>query len=360
MSATSITFKEGPWNSAWFDETKISHTRPGFGLLAMIPSGQKAHEIRDRYNDQLLIKSRDDVMHVTIFQAFLIPGPDYNPASLPNDLLQKFHQHMTSALADDIAGIQEKLSTTKVHLTGEILLLGRVYPSHLALEVDCKEPQQLLLNLKRKSIVVAKDWMTTAIESIRARGFLAYLGSSDNGTAIMGDGWQLVIGYTENPTYKTHVTLGMFPTGNARCDQLLLQLHDHKDREIEAVFGEEQTKDNDWSEIHTECDGLMYQVMLTKLSEIDLDDEVQTKYPELAAQIGNLIAKRPVNVTVPMIDQWGEMLLKKKIFSGELAPLKNEDAGYAMAIEKMSGGLINMNRIQNFVPGGAAPVTTEL
>lgn len=337
---------EEPWNSVSFDGMDVRLTRPGFGFIALIQPDQIVHRMRDNCEDVFLLKTRDEAMHVTVFQVFMrFDDEEYDPASLPNDLLSSFYLHMKEVLKDDLERVNQKIARTHVRVTQNWFLLGNVYPSHLAAEVECKEANEVLWDLKQKANSAGREWMANMREMLKQRGFKGDISESQVGATLSGTGWDLMIGYTANPDYRTHVTLGILSSGDEECDRLTLRMHEDLERTVDPNFSPDQGS-SALEDVARALRDRFASVQPHKLQT--LSAATVAAYPRLSVQVENAKAGRPVNMDACAIREWGQLTTKN--MEKKLAAALPSQGSRHLKLVAVDGGVINMTRIQNFEP----------
>lgn len=337
---------EESWNSVSFDGMDVRLTRPGFGFIALIEPDQIVHRMRDNCEDVFLLKTRDKAMHVTVFQVFMrFDYEEYDPASLPNDLLSSFCRYMKEVLKDDLDQVNKKIACSHVRVTHNWFLLGSVYPSHLAMEVECKEANEMLWDFKQKANAAGREWMASMRDTLKLRGFKGDISESLVGTTLAGTGWELMIGFTANADYRTHVTLGIISTGDEECDRLMLRTHDNLGRTVDPNFSPDPGS-SEQSDLSRALRDRLSSVQPRKLQK--LSAAMVAPYPRLSRQVENAKAGRPVDMDAGAIREWGQLTIK--CMEEKLAAAIPTHESRHLKLVGVDGGVINMSRIQNFEP----------
>jgi len=109
-----------------FDDMDIKLTKPSFGVIALLQMDDTLQNFRKNCEKFLLMRTRDNCLHMTIFQVFITFHDDYNPFSLPNNLLECLHTFITQAIKADILKINENLETlSRFVVTNNWCILGK-------------------------------------------------------------------------------------------------------------------------------------------------------------------------------------------------------------------------------------------
>jgi hypothetical protein len=330
--------------SVSFDNMRIESTRPGFGMIALLKPDKLAAHLRDKLQNMFLFKVRDKAMHMILFQVFVTFDKDYDPSSLPSNLLSEFKEFLIHRLSDSIRLIDQELPKLRINATDEFAILGRYGPTHLAIVVECREFDELTLDLKRKANEIGYRWMCMLSDELKSRSPCEILSRSDMGAVVKGVGWKLTLGYTPNKDYKTHVTLGMFPTGEKDCDDdLLLKLYRDVDREINLCFSGEEGSMGLGS-LADRLSKLIVEVRNRKLQEMDLK-EIEG-YKKLYIQVENAKQGRPLSVGRVEIEEWGAF--NRSRMQQKFQDCFASGGSTSLNLLRIVFTVINMDRIQNF------------
>ena len=330
------------WHSASrsFDNTTIQLTRPGFGTIALIAPDQLVHRLRDKLADKLLLRTRDELMHMTIFQVFITFTNDYDSSTLPSNLLAVFQEYMDEQLLDQIQEVNKHINETTVQATKEWLILGKDIPSHLAIRVHCRPLEEVLSPLKRKANELSQAWMSVLTKALAQHQIHGRMDITAIGATVHGKGWNLTIGYTANVDYKTHVTLGIFPTGDPKMDHLVRMQHRDINRAIAPTFS---PSDGDPKSADMALDYFksIARFQIDRLRALR-DDDIKS-YPSLAEQVWRAKQGQEVTVSRFVMDEWGKLCLS---ILGDLNNLFTEDS--ILHVTRIKSDIINMDRMQNF------------
>ncbi|GBN51501.1 hypothetical protein AVEN_267650-1 [Araneus ventricosus] len=326
-------------SSRSFDAMDIKLTRPGFGVIALYKMDDVLQNLRKSCEDILLMRTRDDCFHMTIFQVFIMFHNDYNPFSLPNNLLECLHNYIHKAIKVDMAEINKDLETlSRYSVTNNWCLLGREYPSHLVLEVSCKAVCNVLQNFKEKVNHIGHKWMVHLVHELQKRNFNAKIEQSDVGSKLSSNGWDLIIGYTGNPDYKTHVTMGMLPTTDPRLNEAILKVHENPERNIAVKFSSEEVSGGSLIK------SMKAMVEAYRSQELrNLKDDDIGEFPTLRAQVNHARAGKVVEMSRSLIDEWGKVKIK-------MLHEKLEKKNLFLTFSRIHMGVLNMERVQNFEP----------
>lgn len=321
-------------NSLFFDDTDIKETRPGFGAIVLLGKDQLPNHLRDSVaNNFLLLKTVDRKMHVTVFQVFLTFQENYDPHTLPSNLLQVFKNHLETKLHDTIENINKELDNITVKTTNEWMILGRDIPSHLAIKVNCEDLDNKVRILKESANKIGNDWIDELSKVLKKRGLGGDTNKHAIGTCVKGRGWTLFIGYTDNKDYKTHVTLGHLKTNNINLNNLIIKQHENINRIISPIFSSERADLNPTeinpTEISKTLSGDISRYRKNEVIQIN-DEYIKQLY-----EAGNEKLRF-------LIEEWGKLLLKKM----ELPGIGSE---VDIKVDKIEFSVINMDRSQNFV-----------
>lgn len=328
-----------------FDDMDIRLTRPGFGVIVLLKPDNVIQNLRKSVENLLLLRTRDDCLHMTVFQVFLTFREDYDPFSLPNNLLEAIHNYMFKAIQTDLVEMAEDLGKLCVQVTDNWLILGKDFPSHLVVEVTCKEVCHVLQNFKEKVNKLGYQWMKHLAEELGKRNFKNQLVQGQIGSKLSSNGWDLIIGYTSNPDYKTHVTMGILPTTDSDLNEALLGLHEDVNREIAVKFSSEEG-DPDIDTMLRSMKNMITSYRVHELRKLNEDDDQISKYPTLRAEILNAKTGRAVELSKNLIDEWGKV--KMKTIQEKLSKVPQKQKCFK--ISKIQLGIINMERMQNFEP----------
>ncbi|GBM53911.1 hypothetical protein AVEN_64834-1 [Araneus ventricosus] len=186
-----------------FDNMDIRLTKPGFGVIALYKMDNVLRNLRKSCENILLMRTRDDCLHMTIFQVFVMFYNKYNPFSLPNNLLECLHNYIEKAIKVDVAKINKDLETlSRYSITKNWCIFEREYPSHLVIEVNCMAVCNVLQNFQVKINHIGYEWMTHLAQELQKRNFDGNIVKGDIGSRQSSNGWDLIIGYFTNPDYK--------------------------------------------------------------------------------------------------------------------------------------------------------------
>lgn len=325
-----------------FDNTVIQLTRPGFGTIALIAPNQLIHRLRDQLADKLLLRTRNELMHITIFQVFITFTNDYDSSTLPANLLTVFQDYMNEQLREQIQEIDDHIREKTVQIAKEWLILGKDMPSHLAIRVHCRPLDEFLFPLKRKANELGQAWMSALSRALTEHHIDGKMNISSVGAVVHSKGWNLSIGYTANVDYKTHVTLGILPTGDFEMDQLMKMQHHDVHREIIPAFSSEDG-DARQMDIALDCSKSVVRVRIDRLKA--LHEEDITSYPSLTEQVRRAKQGEQVIISRFLLDEWGKLCLSAL---GDFRSILDEDLNLHMA--GIRSNIINMDRMQNFEP----------
>lgn len=328
-----------------FDGMDIRLTRPGFGVVLLIKPDHVMQNLRKSCENLLLMRTRDCCLHMTVFQVFLMFRRDYEPSSLPNNLLEALHSCMKKAIQQDIMRMNEELETLCVGVTNNWLLLGKDFPSHLVIQVQCKEVCNVLQHFKEKVNSMGYQWMNVLAKELRERNLKGSIEQGEIGSRLSSNGWDLIIGYTSNPDYKTHITMGILPTTDLKVNEALLQIHAYPERTIDVAFSSEEgnrEKDNMIRSMRVLTESF-------RMKELQkLDEESIGDYPTLKARVIDAKSSRPLVISKSLIDEWGKM--KMKTINEKLAQNQCLDKNACLNVSKIHMSILNMECIQNFEP----------
>ncbi|GBM38075.1 hypothetical protein AVEN_40955-1 [Araneus ventricosus] len=228
-------------NPTKFDNMDIRLTKPGFCVIALYKMDNVLQNLRKSCENILLMRTRDDCLHMTIFQVFLMFHNNYNPFSLPNNLLECLHNYIDKAIKVDMAKINKDLETlSRYSITKNWCNFGREYQSYLFVEVNCMAVCNVLQNFKEKVNHIGYEWMTHLAQELQKRNFDGSIVQGDIGSRLSSNGCDLIIGYTPNRDYKTHVTMGILPTTNPQLNEAILKVHQNPKRNIAVKFSSEE------------------------------------------------------------------------------------------------------------------------
>ncbi|KAH7940827.1 hypothetical protein HPB49_006501 [Dermacentor silvarum] len=354
FASSTVEVPNGEWWSVSFDGISICNTRPGFGVILRIRANQSIHTARDRLRDLFVLQTRDDAFHITLFQVRIDFDEEvYNPAALPNDLLISLKAHLGRVLGNTIKEAEEVICKSCVRVLDQWLLLGTMYPSHLAVQVDYGDVAGAVDELKARIHQAALEWMTQASYVLHRRGFKGDVIDGLTGTALCSDGWQLVVAYTGSKDYRAHITLGILTTGDRELDDLLVKAHSDVSRRVDPVFSTTNcTTTNDPSlikRLRTHC-----AIKFRELKSHSTDD-----FPCLHFAVKHVddhdTETNEVNPTV--FREWGSFLLRdlqshlKKAFT-------NKQCRF-LKIHGIVGEVINTNRAPNYEVPPAARTASD-
>lgn len=322
-----------------FDNMDIRLTKPGFGVIALYKMDNVLKNLRKSCENILLMRTRDNCLHMTIFQVFIMFHPHYNPFSLPNNLLECLHNYIDKAIKVDVAKINKDLETlSRYSVTKNWCIFGREYPSHLVVEVNCMAVCNVLQNFKEKVNQIGYEWMTHLANELQKRNFTGNIAKSDIGSKLSSNGWDLIIGYTANPDYKTHVTMGILPTTYPQLNEAILKVHENPERSIAVKFSSEEVGGGS---LIKSIKGMVEAYRTEELRNLK-DDDIG-EYPTLRSQVSNARAGKVVEISKSLIDEWGKV--KIKMLSEKL-----EKNNLFINISRIHMGILNMERVQNFEP----------
>lgn len=248
---------------------------------------------------------------------------------------------MAHRLSDDIKSVSQESTELKVNATGEFAILGRHGPTHLAIVVECREFNELISVLRRRANEIGYRWMCMLADELKSRS-CGVLSRSDVGAVVKGAGWKLTLGYTANKDYRTHVTLGMFPTGEKECDDLLLKLYGDVDREINPCFSGEEGN-AELRDLVDRLSELVVEVRNRKLQEIDLK-EIE-EYKKLSIQVESAKQGKPLIGRLE-VEEWGAFELPR--IQQKLQGCFTSGESTSLNLLGIVSTVINMDRVQNF------------
>lgn len=333
------------WWSASFDGISICNTRPGFGVILRIRGNQSIHTARDRLRDLFVLQTRDDAFHITLFQVRIDFNEEvYNPASLPNDLLISLKAHLGRVLGNTIKEAEEVICKSCVRVLDQWLLLGTMYPSHLAVQVDYGDVAGAVDELKARIHQAALEWMTQVSYVLHRRGFKGDVIDGLTGIALCSDGWQLVVAYTGNKDYRAHITLGVLATGDREVDDLLVKAHSDVSRRVDPVFGTTpcttSQSTNPSLKERLQAHGLL------KFKELKPDDigdfpylrSVVKQVHDGDVQVGEL--------SPALIVEWGTLL--QRDMQCRLNEAFPKDLSRSLIVDGIGGEILNTFQLPNF------------
>lgn len=209
-------------DSAFFDDVDIRTTRPFLRYAVNIESRQLIHAFRDACGDAglILLKSRDSAMKIVLFHAHMGFDADrYDPSLLPNDFFSTFRAHM-AASARLFRGNLMISAGVSLSRDVECAVLGSLYPSHLAVIVDCGDVVRGAHHFATHLVNAAREWMT----QVQVSGLIR---ETDTCVGVFGVGWYLKVDlkYCDPRQNGREIILGLLPTGDFECDSLALELH---------------------------------------------------------------------------------------------------------------------------------------
>lgn len=252
-----------PWNSVSFQGRPLAATRPGFGVILTLAPDQCVHELRDVLSHLFSLRTKDEAMHVTLFSVVIeVYDPmNYDPTSLPNDLLVKMKEHVFSSAEKCVreCGIDLDSHRATVH-PGSFYVMGTAYPSHLAVAVDFSDVSANLNLLSDYLNDRARSWVRSTLEvALREDDYEieTRMEGADFVLDCKSGKWLLRIrgNYTDasagNWFQRKHVTLGVLTTGDAVLDELVVNQHVARTAE-EAVLDEDE-HDEPFSSVSREC-----------------------------------------------------------------------------------------------------------
>ncbi|KAF8796704.1 hypothetical protein HNY73_001050 [Argiope bruennichi] len=319
-----------------FDDTDLRLTRPGFGVIVLLKPDKAIQKLCKNF---LLMKTRDTYLHITVFQVFLTFHRDYDPFSIPNNLLVILHDYINKSTKMDVEKINKSLETLHIDATENWLLFGRDYPSHLVIKVECRQVSNVLQQFKESVNRIGYEWLTEFAKELEKRKFKSNLVQTEIGSKLSSNGWDLYIGYTANPDYKTHVTLGILKTTDEKLNAAILEIHKNEGRIISANFlPEEGNGDND--NIMKSWGGIVESFRIQELKK--LSETTVNEYPTLRVQVKNAKIGATVELSKSLIDEWGDFIMKS------LSKQLKHDKQTQFKVLKIHMSIINMARMQNF------------
>lgn len=341
------SLKKLDWSkqSISFDKMDITKTRPGFGIVAFLDENQITHQITDALNHNLLMKTRKEFEHVTVFQVFLSFENDYDPKSLPVNLLSTLKEYLDKSLFDEfIKKLNKEIleNDLSVELTDEFLILGAFYPSHLTVKVNCKRLEDTLQEFKQVANKEGEEWIFKLSEELKRKGFNGKKGKTGVGSFVEGKGWKLQVGYTNNSDYQTHVTLGLL-RASKEINKLILSLFADFKRDLDSNFSHESYQSK------FDSQATEYALKLKEYKQ------------KLTAQLNTKSTNPSINETD--INQKSKLTIK--VFGSNFSELANyykEVLGLGenlksinwdnkmLKVKRIGSNVINMDRIQNFEP----------
>ncbi|KAK8767499.1 hypothetical protein V5799_005719 [Amblyomma americanum] len=259
-------------------------------------------------------------MPVTVFHAALyVDRPDeFNPASLPNNLLTSIRNELLNGARAEIAAAESVFRNGMVSISVPLgntwLLVGHGYPSHLAVKVDYSQTKDILETLKNTLHAITDTWFSVVSVVIKKQGFRATVRNNETlGQHLCGEGWRLSVMFTGKTDYKSHITLGMLRAnnGNRVLDAKIVEANDNCPESIEPCFSSQQE-----SVGGVNAYGLAGEVEALKWAH------AMSYYNSVAAEIPN----NPFTEALETVDQarkvlsptfvrdvWGEHVLRRKI-----------------------------------------------
>lgn len=322
-----------------FDDIDIRLARPCLGVVAQLLLDDELYSLRKGCEDFLLMKTRDDAFHVTIFQVFITCRNDYCPSSLPDNLLESFYAFINNAIGEDVEKINKNIETLSV-VTKDWIVLGRHYPSHLAVKVNCRQVSDVLQTFKEKLNNLGYKWMYYLSEELQNRGFHGQLIRGDIGHKLSSNGWDLTIGYTSNPDYQTHITMGLLPTNDQQLNEMILKVHDNVGRNIVPKFSSSKGRDDKTCLMKSFNDlQETYKIKeLKALQESEIDE-----FPTLKSQVKNAKEGKAIQNSKNLVDEWGKFHIRR-IYD------KLEKRNVSINFSSIKSSILNVDMIQNFEP----------
>lgn len=200
-------------SSSSFDTMDIVLSRPIVSVLATFEPGPQVRGIQGQLEDVLLLRTRSDMFHMTVFQASLTFCADqYEPESLPVNTLGELRAYL-----------DEELAMRVLRLSRSWYVCGKHYPSRLVVDLECSSVRKTLARLRKRLGARGYWWMLGLGDELQRRNFRGKAAGGAGGAVLSGDGWKLTIGEIAREDHRMHVTLGVVRTGFAAYDRLLVE-----------------------------------------------------------------------------------------------------------------------------------------
>jgi len=198
----------------------------------------------------------------------------------------------------------------------------------------------VLQNFKEKVNDTGYKWMTYLAEHLQKRNFNGRIVQGDIGSKLSSNGWDLIIGYTSNPDYKTHITMGILPTNDQQLNECILKVHENVERNIAVKFS---SKDGlaDKSTVIKLIKHLVENYRVKELKSL-ADDEIG-EFSTLKVEARNAREGRTVQISKSLIDEWGSFQLRK-------IHQKLDKRNIFIGISRIYMSIINIAMVQNFEP----------
>ncbi|WEL38317.1 biotin ligase [Encephalitozoon hellem] len=340
-----------------FDDTRIELTRPGFGVILQVdPKGWIQKLVDALGEERALTRTREESFHMTMFQVHIMIQKDtYDSSTLPHNIFPVFNDYISKELNKMISSIKDVTGCFRVKSCGEVIVLGRNYPSHLAARVDLETIDDSMEDVKKKLNGLGYEWIKEFARALKEeKGLEGEVASCETGVGVLTDGWRFSIGYTSNRDYKTHISLGMLKSGNCKYDELSLWASEDPEREIDMDFGEGGGKDDTNSKAEELCraNEEIGGILLRSLQPEDLCDYLELKKQVERARKG----ERP-EMNSRVLKEWSAYLVSSRL--GDIQENARKTKGEEVRLIRLKYSTINMNRIQNYEPYGVFSRSTR-
>ncbi|GBN77129.1 hypothetical protein AVEN_158050-1 [Araneus ventricosus] len=163
----------------------------------------------------------------------------------------------------------------------------------------------VLQNFKKNVNLIGHEWMNHLAKELQKRNFTGNIAKSDIGSRLSSNGWDLIIGYTANSDYKTHVKMAILPTTDPQLNEAILKVHENPERNIAVIFSSEEVGGGS---LIKSIKGMVEAYRTEELRNLK-DDDIG-EYPTLRAQVRNARAGYVVEISKSLIDEWGKVKIK--------------------------------------------------
>ncbi|AFN82621.1 hypothetical protein EROM_030020 [Encephalitozoon romaleae SJ-2008] len=332
--------------STEFDETSITLTRPGFGVIIEVdPKGWVQELVNTLGEERALLKTREESFHMTMFQVCVEFFKDgYDPNTLPWNIFSVFDDYIKKKL-DKMTSSVDVPSCFEIRSCGEVMILGRDYPSHVVARVELKTIKEEMDKIKEKLNVLGYVWIKHFAKALEEKGYGGRITKDMRGIGVEGKGWKFNIGYTASKDYRTHITLGILRCGDPEYEKLTLWANGCVGRKINDTFSDGMGRE-EINEKTEELNKANENICRKLLEKFELED--LSNYPKLEEQVRNAKEGKKLDVNREVIDEWRRYLISSKL--SDIQEKAEKTKGEEVKIIKLKYSTINMSRIQNFEP----------
>merc|ERR1712243_534816 len=369
----SNSLKKLNWDkkSVSFDDTEITSTRPGFGKIITIQPNDIVKHVINKLGNNLVAKTKYDKLHVTVFCVILNFQENYDPSALPSNLLSEFQKYIDESLKDSLTDLESNIENEiDIKVTNQPKVFGAKFPSHLVLEVKLKEHEKLTA-LKNKANRLGCEWIKAFTDLLKNEKNHKVENGYPNGESdkqlpnlvkSLTGGFSVFISYTAEQSYTTHTTIGLFAESDD-YNKMIRRAYSPEvtSRIIDPDFSE-SAGNSDLKKEADELSRVESDITLEYIKRMTETGELRKKYPNMNSLFSENQKKTPSLVTFKERKELTQFVTELKLkdekyklreildtLEGDSVDEK-EVKEFKAKVLRIEGGIINMDRIQNFAP----------